>query len=173
MTPADDQTREERLEIARRYRERRAGELKQLAAGAVSGEILAAGEFGTVATEALAAIPGLGMLLVPLANRRARKSGMPPHLLLVLDANALHLLELRPADLRRDVSEVREVRSWPRSEVSIERAGRVFMRDRLTLNVTTEPEPLTLFVSSLTTNPWSAEVVRLLGGEAPDPMDLT
>ncbi len=173
MTPADEQSREERLAIARRYRERRAGELKQLAARVVPGEILAAGEFGTVATEALAAVPGLGMLLVPLANRRARKSGMPPHLLLAVDASALHVLELKPADLRRDVSEVREVRSWPRSEVSMERAGRVFMRDRLTLNVVTEPEPLTLFVSSLTTNPWSAEVVRLLGGEAPDPMNLS
>jgi hypothetical protein len=173
MTPADDQTREERLEISRRYRERRAGELKQLAARVVPGEIIAAGEFGTVPTEALAAIPGFGMLLLPLANRRARKSGWPPKLLLALDPESLHALELKPADLRRDDHEVRELRSWPRSDVSMERAGRAFMRDRLTLNVPDEPEPLTLYVSLLTTNPWSAEVVRLLGGEAPDPMDLS
>lgn len=171
--PADEQTREERLEIARRYRERRGRELKRLGARCVAGEILAAGEFGTVPTEALAAIPGVGMLLLPLARRRARKSGLPPKLLLVLDHDTLHALELRPSDLRRDTDDVREARSWPRSDVSIERAGSVFMRDRLALHVAGEPEPLTLYVTSLKTNPWSAEVVRLLGGEAPDPLDLT
>ena len=170
---ADDQTREERLEIARRYRERRRSELRELASRVVAGEILAAGEFSTVPTEALAAIPGLGMLLLPLANRRARKSGIPPKLLLALDAETLHALELKPADLRRDRSEVSALLTWPRAEVSVERAGRALMRDRLSLHVPDRNQPITLFAPSLLTNPWSAEVVRLLGGEAPEPLDLT
>lgn len=133
---------------------------------------MAAGEFGTVPTEALAAIPGVGMLLLPLARRRSRKSGLPPKLLLALDSNRLHALELRPADVRRDAVEVSPARSWPRSEVAAEHTGRVFMRDRIALRVPDAEEPLTLFAPPLITNPWSAEVVRLLGGEAPEPLDL-
>lgn len=57
-------------------------------------------------------------------------------------------------------------------EVSIERAGRGFMRDRVVLSVPDRDEPITLYAPSLITNPWSAEVVRLLGGEAPDPLEL-
>ena len=170
---ADDQTREERLEIARRYRERRRNELRELASRVIDGEVLAAGEFSTVPTEALAAIPGLGMLLLPLANRRARKSGLPPKLLLALDAETLHALELKPADLRRDRNEVSALRTWPRDAVSVERTGRALMRDRLDLHVPDRDEPIKLFAPPLLTNPWSAEVVRLLGGEAPDPLDLT
>ena len=113
------------------------------------------------------------MLLLPLANRRARKSGWPPELLLAVDAASLHALDLKSAGLRRDDHEIDELRSWPRSEVTIERAGKAFMRDRLSLHVPDEPQPVNLFVSSLTTNPWSSEVVRLLGGEAPDPMNLS
>jgi len=170
---SDEGSREERLEIARRYRERRGRELRELAARCVEGEVVAAGEFGTVPTEALAAIPGVGMLLLPLARRRSRKSGLPPKLLLALDPDRLHALELRPADLRRDAMEASPVKSWPRSEVSMQRAGRAFMRDRVELRVPDADEPLTLFAPPLITNPWSAEVVRLLGGEAPEPLDLT
>lgn len=168
----EEQTREERLGIARRYRERRGNELKTLAARRVDGTVVAAGEFGTVATEALAAIPGIGMVLLPLARRRSRRSGFGPKLLLALDAEHLHLLELRPSGLRRDSADVGADRSWAREDVSIERAGRVFMRDRLALSLPDRDEPLTLFCTSLITNPWSAEVVRLLGGDAPDPLDL-
>jgi hypothetical protein len=170
---ADDQSREERLEIARRYRKRRGDELKALAATEVDGEVVAAGEFSTVATEALAAIPGLGMLLLPLARRRSRKSGLPPKLLLALDSERLHMLGHRPADLRRDTVEVTRVDSWPRSEVSVERTGRALMRDRLDLHLPGREEPVTLYAPPLVTNPWSAEVVRLLGAEAPEPLDLS
>lgn len=163
----DEQSRTERLEIARRYRERRGAELKALAA-AGAGRIEAAGEFGTVPTEALASVPGLGLLLVPLARRRSRRSGLPPKLLLALDDDHLIAFEIGSAP----ASSAREVQRWTRHGCSIERSGRVFMRDRLALAVPDRDQPITLYVSSLITNPWSAEVVRLLGGEAPEPLDL-
>lgn len=163
----DEQSREERLEVARRYRERRGNELKALAAGATRGEVEAAGEFSTVATEALAAVPVIGILMVPLARRRSRKVGLGPKLLLALDDEHVHAL-----DLRGSGSEVKGGQSWPRSEVSAERAGRAFMRDRVALSVPDRDEPITLYAPSLITNPWSSEVVRLLGGEAPEPLDL-
>jgi hypothetical protein len=169
----EDQTREERLEIARRYRERRRAELHALAAPHVDGEVVAAGEFSTVATESRAAVPGIGMLLLPLARRRSRRSGLAPKLLLALDAEHLHALELQSADLRRDTTQVADGPSWPRSEVSAERAGRVLMRDRVDLTVPDRDEPIRLYAPSLVTNPWSAEVVRLLGAEAPEPLDLS
>ncbi len=169
---AGEQTQAERLEIARRYRERRRDELRALAATAVDGEILAAGEFSTVPTEAIASIPGLGMLLLPLARRRSRRVGLSPKIMLALTAETLHALAVDPAGLRRDVTEVEEARSWPRAEVSVEDGGRAFMRDKLLLRVPGEDEPLTLYAPTLRTNPWSSEVVRLLGGDAPAPIDL-
>lgn len=168
---SDEQSREERLEIARRYRERRGAELRRLAATAVAGEVEAAGEFSTVPTEALAAIPLFGMLFLPFARRRSRKSGLPPKLLLAVTSEELNALGLQAAGVRRDSVAVSRERSWPRAEVSVERAGRAFMRDRLTLHVP-DAEPITLFAPPLVTNPWSAEVVRLLGGEAPEPLEL-
>jgi hypothetical protein len=170
---ADEQTSEERLAIARSYRERRGRELRELAARAVDDEVLAAGEFSTVPTEAIASIPGLGMLMLPIARRRSRKVGLSPNILLALDAETVHALTLDPAGLRRDSTDVGRARAWPRSEVRAERAGKAFMRDKVMLHVPDADEPLTLYAPSLRTNPWSAEVVRLLGGEAPDPLDLS
>ncbi len=169
---AGEQTREERLEIARNYRERRRGELLALAGTAVEGEVVAAGEFSTVPTEAIASIPGLGMLMLPLARRRSRRVGLSPKILLALTADTVHALAVESAGLRRDETEVSEARTWPRSEVTVESGGRAFMRDKLLLHVPGEEEPLTLYAPTLRTNPWSSEVVRLLGGDAPDPMDL-
>lgn len=167
------QSREERLEVARRYRERRGRELRELAASATGGPVESAGEFSSVPTEALAAIPGVGMLLLPFARRRARKLGLGPRLLLALDAERVHALELRAVDVRRDRETAAEQASWPRGEVAIERNGRAFMRDRVLLTVPDREGPIELFAPTLITNPWSAEVVRQLGGEAPDPLDLS
>jgi hypothetical protein len=167
-----EQTREERAEIARRYRERRGRELRELASRAVEGEVVAAGELSTVPTEAIASIPGLGMLMLPLARRRSRRVGLSPQIMLALDATTVHALTLDPAGLRRDETKVKEARSWPRSEVTAERAGKAFMRDKVLLHVPDAEEPLTLYAPSLRTNPWSAEVVRLLGGEAREPLEL-
>ena len=46
------------------------------------------------------------------------------------------------------------------------------MREVIELDVPDREEPLVLYAPSLRTNPWSAEVVRLLGGDAPEPLDL-
>jgi hypothetical protein len=168
---AGEQTREERLEIARRYRERRGAALRALASPHVEGEVVAAGEFSTVPTEAIASIPLLGMALLPLARRRTRKFGLSPRVLLALTATTVDALALDAAGLRRDETELRSGRSWPRGEVTAERGGRAFMRDVILLHVPGDDEPLKLYAPSLRTNPWSAEVVRLLGGEAPEPID--
>lgn len=167
-----EQTQEERLAIARRYRERRGAELRALAQPFADGEIVAAGEFSTVPTEAIASIPGLGMLLLPLARRRSRRTGLSPKVLLALTADTAHALAIDAAGLRRDENEVRPARSWPRGEVSAERGGRAFMRDVVLLHVPDSAGPLKLYAPTLRTSPWSAEVVRLLGGEAPEPLDL-
>jgi hypothetical protein len=169
---AGEQTQAERLEIARRYRERRGSELRAQAAGAVDGDVLAAGEFSTVPTEAIASIPGLGMLLLPIARRRSRKSGLSPKVLVAITPDRVHALAVDAAGLRRDETTTGPGRNWPREQVSAERAGRAFMRDKVLLHVPGEAEPLILYAPSLRTNPWSAEVVRMLGGEAPDPIDL-
>jgi hypothetical protein len=168
----DDQTREERLEIARRDRERRGAELRALAAPHVAGEVEAAGEFSSVPKEAMAAIPFVGVLLIPWARWRARRLGLPLRGLLALDAERVYMLDLQGGDLRRDVAAAAEFASWPRAEVSAERAGRAFMRDRVDLTVPDRDEPIRLFAPPLIRNPWASEVVRLLGGEAPEPLDL-
>ena len=168
-----EQTQEERLRIARRYRERRGAELRALAEPFAAGEVVAAGEFSTIPTEAIASIPGLGMLLLPLARRRSRRTGLSPRVLLALTADTVHALAVDAAGLRRDETEVRPARTWPRDEVSAERGGRAFMRDKVLLHVPDADGPLTLYAPTLRTNPWSAEVVRLLGGEAPEPLDLS
>lgn len=169
---AGEQTAAERANVARRYRRRRGEQLKTLAARAVDGEILAAGEFSTVATEAIASIPGLGMVMLPLARRRSRRVGLSPNIMLALTEDTLHALTLDPAGLRRDETEIAEARAWPRSEVRAETDGKAFMRDKVLLHVPDAEEPITLYAPVLRTNPWSAEVVRLLGGDAPDPLDI-
>ena len=109
--------------------------------------------------------------MLPLARRRSRRVGLSPQIMLALDDATVHALTLDPAGLRRDETKVNEARSWPRSEVTAERAGKAFMRDKVLLHVPDAEEPLTLYAPSLRTNPWSAEVVRLLGGDAPEPLD--
>lgn len=170
---AQEQTREERLEIARRYRERRGRELKELAARGIEGEVVAAGEFSAVAQEAMASIPLFGMLFIPVARWRSRRSGLPPEMLLALDQDDVHVLELGAHDAAAGGRAVRSVRQWPRAAVRVESVRKAFMRSAVTLRVPDAEEPLTLYAPSLRTNPWSSEVVRLLGGDAPEPLDLS
>ena len=92
--------------------------------------------------------------------------------MLAVTADTVHAIAVDATGLRRDETEVAVARSWPRDEVSAERGGRAFMRDKVLLHVPDADEPLTLYAPTLRTNPWSAEVVRLLGGEAPEPIDL-
>ena len=168
-----EETREERLEIARRYRERRGRELRELAATVVEGEVVAAGEFSSVPKEAMAAIPFVGVLMVPWARLRARRSGLPQELLIALDADEVHMLALDRPGMSSDQLRVSPFRRWPRAAVRVESVRRAFMRTVVTLRVPESDEPLTLYAPSLRTNPWSSEVVRLLGGDAPEPLDLT
>jgi len=169
----DEQSREERLEIARRYRERRGRELRELASPSVEGEIVAAGEFSAAPTEAMAAIPFAGVLMLPWARWRARRAGLPLQMLIALTGDEVHALELERRDLRQDDDAARPFRVWPRSAVRVEGISKAFMRTVVLLAVPDADEPLTLYAPSLRTNPWSAEVVRLLGGEAPEPLDLS
>lgn len=168
----DEQSREERLQIARRYRERRGRELRDLAAGAVQGEVVAAGEFSAAPTEAMAAVPFIGIVMVPWARWRARRTGLPLSMLLALTADELVVLDLEKQDLRSDRTAAKPFRSWPRSAARVTGVERAFMRTVVTLETAGEEDPLTLYAPSLRTNPWSAEIVRLLGGEAPEPLDL-
>ncbi len=146
-----------------------------MAAGGLEGPDAApvevAGEFNTVPTESIASIPGLGIFMIPIARRRAAKLKLTPQILLAVTSDRVHALKMRPAGIRHPVTQVEPGRSWPRGQVRAERAGRAFMRDKIALQIG-EPEPLMLYAPSLQTNPWSAEVVRLLGGEAPEPLDL-
>lgn len=172
----DEQSKEERLEIARRYRERRGRELRELAARGIEGagvdSIEAAGEFSTVPTESIASIPGLGIFLVPIARRRAAKLGLTPQILIAVRSDRVDALKMRPAGIRHAVTRIDPGRCWPRAEVAVEAAGPAFMREKFELRVEGE-EPLMLYAPTLKTNPWSADVVRLLGGEAPPPIDLS
>lgn len=175
----EEQSKEERLEIARRYRAQRERELRALAAQGIEGagpdEIEAAGEFSTVPTESIASIPGLGIFLVPIAKRRAAKLGLTPQALVAITGDRVHVLRMRPAGIRHEVTAVEPGRSWPRDQVTATNAGRAFMREKIELRVDGEAEgseSLLLYAPTLKTSPWSARVVRLLGAEAPDPIDL-
>ena len=173
MTPPlgsneDEQSREERLEIARRYRERRGAELRALAQAEVREEVLAAGEFSTVPIESLAAIPVVGAFFAFAIRARQTRKGLPPNVLLALDSRRLHLLRIR-GEVAGPRAE--PISSWDRRGVRVASVEPRFMRDQLVLEIEGE-EPLKLFASSLRTNPWAAAVVRDLGGEAPAPIDL-
>ena len=153
-----------------RYRERRGRELRELAATAVEGEVLAAGEFSSVPKEAMAAIPFAGVLMIPWARLRARRSGLPQNLLIALDADEVHLLELDKPGIGSDELAASPFRRWHRSRYGSRRCGaRSGTISRSTSRTPTSPDPLR---ATLRTNPWSSEVVRLLGGEAPEPLDL-
>ena len=167
----DEQSREERLEIARRYRERRGRELRELAAGAVEGDVEAAGEFSAAPQEAMAAVPFIGIVMLPWARWRAKRAGLPLSMLLALTAEELHVLDVEKQDLRNDRAAAKPFRTWPRSAVRVTGVERAFMRTIVTLE--TPDAPLKLYAPSLRTNPWSAEVVRQLGGDAPEPLDLS
>lgn len=172
MATADEQSREERLEIARRYRERRGAELRELAGRQVEG-IEAVGQFSSVPIESMAAIPMVGTFMALWARARSRRrSGMPADLLLVITADRVHALGVRSNNVTAAEVTVTEVSSWPREQVRVSSVRPRFMRSEVAVEVG-EDRPLVLYVSSLKTNPWSAEVVRMLGGEAPEPLDLS
>lgn len=166
--PGEEQSEEERLAIARRYRERHGRELRELAQQHSEREVTEAGEFSTMPIESLAAVPILGALFAAAVRVSRSRKKLTPNVLLALDAERLQLLSLRAAiEGRRS----EPVAAWPRTKVRVSSVERKFMRDRVLLEIE-DSEPLRLYASSLRTNPWAAALVRELGGEAPDPLDL-
>jgi hypothetical protein len=165
----DEQSEAERLAIARRYRVRRGDQLRDLAAGAIGHRPRAAGEFSTVPIESLAAIPLLGAFFAFAVRARQSRKALTPNVLLAIDEERLHLLAVRPRVSGRSSE---PLRSWPLAAVRVSSVRRRFMRDEVTVEIDGEA-PLRLFAPSLRTSPWSAEIVRSLHGEAPEPLDLS
>ena len=165
----DEQSEEERLAIARRYRDSRGRELRELAEPELPRAPSEVGEFSTLPIESLAAIPVLGALFAAWTRATRARRRTTPNVLVAVDAEQAHLLAVR--------SEVEGVRvelleSWPRGEVRVKSVTPRFMREEVLVE-TPAPEPLKLYARSLRTNPWAAAVVRALGGEAPEPRDLS
>jgi hypothetical protein len=164
----DEQSEQERLEIARRYREQHRRDLDELARPALPREATAVGEFSTLPLESLAAVPLVGAFFAFIARARQSRKRITPNVLLVVDPEEVHLLAVE-SEVRGP--KARKIESWSRDAVSVEAVRPRFMRDEVVLDVG-GADPLRLFATRLRTNPWAAEVVRALGGEAPDPIDL-
>jgi hypothetical protein len=169
-TPDDikEQSERERLEIARRYREQHGRELRELIQPEVEGDVLEVGEFSTVPIEALAAVPFLGAFLALATRVPPSRRGLGRNVLLTLDRDDVYLLSV---GTEKQAAKVSLVSRWPRSAVRVTSVEPRFMREAVTLEIEGQ-EPLTLFASSLRTNPWGAALIRALGGKAPDPLDL-
>ena len=173
MTPIgspdeQEQSEADRLAISRRYREQRGRELRELAQANLPREVTEVGQFSTVPIEALAAIPIAGAFVAFIARTRRARGDLTQNVLLALDEQELHLLSMRG---ELEGSRAEPVSAWPRADVRVGAIEAKFMRDRVTFEIAGE-EPLRLFASSLRTNPWAAALVKALGGDAPEPLDL-
>lgn len=172
MTPppgdGNEQSEQERLETARRYREQHRRELRELAEPLLPREPSAIGEFSTLPLESLAAIPLVGAFFAFIARARQSRKAITPNVLVAVDPEEVHLLAVESEVRGR---KARPLETWRRDAVGVEAVTPRFMRDEVLLDVGAA-EPLRLYAARLRTNPWAAEVVRALGGEAPDPIDL-
>lgn len=169
--PLDDkseQSEEERLAIARRYRVRRGEQLRELAGTALPRKPLAAGQFSTLPLETLAAVPLIGALFAGFVRARRSRKSLGANVMLALDEEQVHLLTIRH-EVAGPKAALRS--SWPRAAVRVGSVERRFMRYAVRLEIE-GADPLTLYAASLRTDPWAAEVVRELGGETPEPLDL-
>lgn len=164
----DEQSEQERLETARRYREQHRRELHELGEPVLPREATAVGEFSTLPLESLAAIPLVGAFFAFVARARQSRKAITPNVLLAVDAAEVHLLAIE-AEVRG--RKAREISTWSRDAVHVEAVKPRFMRDEVVLDIR-GAEPLRLYAARLRTNPWASEVVRALGGEAPEPIDL-
>jgi hypothetical protein len=162
------QSEEERLATARRYRKRRTEQFLGLAEGAIGHRPQAVGEFSTVPLETLAAIPVLGAFFALATRVRGSKRDLGTNVLLAVDAEHVHLLSLRSGV---SGAQAQQNRTMPRAAIRVSSVEPRFMRQQVTFEIEGS-EPLRLYASSLRTSPWTAEVVQLLGGEAPEPLDL-
>jgi hypothetical protein len=165
---SDAQSEQERLEIARRYREQHRRDLHGLAQPVLPREATAIGEFSTLPLESLAAVPLVGAFFAFIARARQSRKRITPNVLVAVDPQEVHLLGVE-SEVRGP--KVREVESWSRDAVRVEAVKPRFMRDEVVFDLG-GAERLRLYAVRLRTNPWAAEVVRALGGQAPDPIDL-
>ena len=168
---ADEQSEAERRAIARRYRAKRGEELTELARRAGIEAPEAVGEFASVPLEDLAAIPFVGAAAAAVARLKGHRHGLPNQLLLAVDAGGVHALERRPAAPEGDPG-VRVVKRWERDSIAVEAVRKQSLKTAVSFAVRGEDKPLVLYTTSLQLNPWSADVVNLLGGEVP-PLLLT
>jgi len=166
----DEQSEAERLATARRYRQSRTKELFDLVRPHLSSEPVAVGEFSSRPIESLLTIPIVGMF-VALWYRARSKHGLPAEMLLALDDSTLHLLAFKHGRMSAERAELEPRQSWPRDSVHVSSIRRKFSREEVTFEPG-DDDPLILYTIELTSNPWSAKLVRELGGEAPEPRDL-
>jgi hypothetical protein len=165
----EEQSEEERLAIARRYRESRGRELRAIAEPELPRAPREVGEFSTLPIESLAAIPVLGALFAGWTRATRSRRRTTPNVLVAVDAEQAHLLAVRG---EVEGTRAKLVQSWPLEQVRVVAVTPRFMREEVLVE-TPEAEPLKLYARSLRSNPWAAAVVRALGGEAPEPRDLS
>lgn len=168
---ADEQSEDERRRIARRYRERRGTELEDLARRAGIEAPLAVGEFSSVPLEDFAAIPLVGAAAAGIARLKGHRHGLPAQFLLAVDDAGVHAIERRSTAPERERN-VKVVKRWDRGSIRVAAVRKQSLKTAVGLDVDGSDKPLILYTTSLQLNPWSAEVVRQLGGEAP-PLLLT
>lgn len=168
----DEVAEDERLATARRYRKARTEELRGMVADGVDGEVLEVGKFSRFPFEALAAIPILGVFFALYARLRGWRRGGASDALIALDRDEVYVFDLGATDSsgRRPVELADRL---SRSRVRAAAVGKAFTRDKVTFELADREKDLVLYASTLRTNPWAAGVVRALGGEAPEPLDLT
>ena len=166
----EDQSEEERLAVARRFRKQKTEQLRALAEPVIGAAPVEVGEFSTRPLEALAAVPVVGAFLALGARAGRGRHRLSPSVLLALDAANAHLLAVK-----NDVAgpQVSLIWSRPRGELTIAGVSPKFMREQVEIKLEGEEEPLRLYANSLRANPWAAGVVRALGGNAPEPRDLS
>lgn len=163
---ADEQSAAERREIARRYRARRGEELIEIARRAGVEAPEAVGEFASVPLEDFAAIPLVGALAAGIAKLKGHRHGLPNQLFLAVDSTAVHAIERRWTQAHTELS-VRAIKRWDRGSVRVGRVRKQSLKSEITFAIEGEDKSLVLYTTSLQLNPWSAEVVGLLGGDVP------
>lgn len=166
----EDQSEAERLAVARRFRTQKTGELKGLVRPLIGAEPLEVGEFSTRPLEALAAVPLVGAFLALGSRIAGSRRRLSADVVVAVDAARVHLLSVR-----NEVAGPKAKLLWsrPRSEARVTSVAPKFMREEVLIELEGEEEPLRLFANALRTNPWAAGVVRALGGDAPEPRDLS
>ncbi|MGI8727476.1 MAG: hypothetical protein ACR2K6_07335, partial [Solirubrobacterales bacterium] len=104
------------------------------------------------------------------ARIRGRRRGGSADALVALGRDELYVFDYESTDASgaRSVSLAERL---PQSTVSVGAQTKAFMRDKITFEVR-DYDDIVLYASSLKTNPWAAGVVRALGGDAPEPLDL-